>query len=248
MRYQHCIFDLYGTLVDIHTDEDNPELWTAMAACCRERGADYGPEELREAYRRLVAEAESGGTPLRRDAHEAHPEIQIELVFQRLFQEKGVTAGLPQAVQAGRRFRALSTEYIRLYDGARELLSALRERGCRLWLLSNAQAVFTRWELEQLGLTDCFDGVYLSSDYGVKKPDRRFFEVLLHERGILPERAVMIGNDGVCDIAGAQALGLSTVYIRSNLSPDEPLPQADHVLEQMDLRQLLNMLTGEETR
>lgn len=148
----------------------------------------------------------------------------------------------------GRRFRALSTEYIRLYDGARELLSALRERGCRLWLLSNAQAVFTRWELEQLGLKDCFDGVYLSSDYGVKKPDRRFFEVLLHERGILPEQAVMIGNDGVCDIAGAQALGLSTVYIRSNLSPDEPLPQADHVLEQMDLRQLLNMLTGEETR
>lgn len=248
MRYQHCIFDLYGTLVDIHTAEDNLELWAAMAAYYQEWGAVYGPEELRGAYRRLVAEAESGGIPLRRDAHEAHPEIQIELVFQRLFREKGVAAELPQAVQAGRRFRELSTEYIRLYDGARELLTALRQRGCKLWLLSNAQAVFTRWELERLGLTGCFDGIYLSSDYGVKKPDRRFFEILLRERDIDPGAAVMVGNDGVCDIAGARAVGLATVYLRSNISPDEPVPHADYVLEHMDLKQVQNILTEEETQ
>lgn len=248
MRYQHCIFDLYGTLVDIHTDEDNPELWAKMAAHYQERGAVYSPEELRGAYRRLVAEAESGGAPLRRDAHESHPEIQIELVFQRLFREKGVAAELPQAIQAGRRFRELSTEYIRLYDGAKELLSSLRARGRKLWLLSNAQAVFTRWELERLGLTDCFDGIYLSSDYGVKKPDRRFFEILLRERDIDPGAAVMVGNDGVCDIAGARGVGLATVYLRSNISPVEPVPHADYVLEHMDLKQVQNILTEEETQ
>lgn len=248
MRYQHCIFDLYGTLVDIHTDEDGLGLWAAIAAYYQERGAAYEPEELRESYWRLVAEAESGGVPLRLDAHEAHPEIQIEQVFQRLFREKGVAAELPQAVQAGRRFRELSTEYIRLYDGAKELLSSLREQGCKLWLLSNAQAVFTRWELEQLGLMDSFDGVYLSSDYRVKKPERRFFEVLLQEQSIPPEQAVMIGNDGVCDIAGACAVGLATVYLHSNLSPDEPVPHADCVLEHIDLKQLQGILTEEETR
>ena len=31
MRFRDCIFDLYGTLVDIRTDEDAPELWEAMA-------------------------------------------------------------------------------------------------------------------------------------------------------------------------------------------------------------------------
>lgn len=248
MKYQHCIFDLYGTLVDIRTDEDAPGLWTAMAACYREEGAAYGPEELRESYLRLVGEAESKGAPLRWDAHEAHPEIQIELVFQRLFREKGVAAELSQAVQAGQRFRELSTEYIRLYDGAKELLSSLRERGCKLWLLSNAQAIFTRRELERLGLSDCFDGIYLSSDCGVKKPDHRFFDLLLQEQGILPELAVMIGNDGVCDIAGARSRGLASIYIRSNLSPTEPPPQADYVLAHMDLKQVQNILTGEETR
>lgn len=29
--YQNYIFDLYGTLVDIHTDEDSPQLWASFA-------------------------------------------------------------------------------------------------------------------------------------------------------------------------------------------------------------------------
>lgn len=239
MNCRHCIFDLYGTLVDIHTDEDAPGLWLNMADFYQKQGAAYGPEELREAYLRLVRGAEANAAPLRRDAHEAHPEIQIEQVFARLFREKGAAAELPLAVQAGRRFRALSTEYIRLYSGARELLTALREGGKRVWLLSNAQAIFTRWELEQLGIASAFDGIYLSSDYGVKKPDRRFFHILLREQKIDPKTAVMIGNDGLCDIQGARAAGLATVYIRSNLSPNEPPPPADYSL--VDLRQVRNI-------
>ena len=226
--------------MDIHTDADMPELWAEMAAYNARWGAVYRAEELRGAYRRLTgeAEAEMSGTPLRKDAHEAHPEIRIEFVFRRLFQDNGVDADLEEAGRAGRRFRALSTEYIRLYDGAKELLRGLRAEGGRVWLLSNAQSIFTSWELERLGLTEYFDGIYLSSDYGVKKPDRRFFDVLLRERGIAPERAVMIGNDGLCDIRGGRAAGLAACYIRSNLSPKEPTPEADFVLEKIDLVEL----------
>lgn len=238
MKYHHCIFDLYGTLVDIHTDEDMPELWTELAAYYTRRGAAYRAEELQRAYRRLTGEAEMNCAPLRKDAHEAHPEIQIELVFQKLFQEKDVDADLEEAVRAGRRFRELSMEYIRLYAGAKELLQSLRQEGGRVWLLSNAQSIFTAWELERLGLTEYFDGIYLSSDYGVKKPDRRFFDILLQEQGIAPDRAVMTGNDGQCDIRGGREAGLHTCYIRSNLSPEEPTPEADFVLEEMDLTKL----------
>ena len=95
-----------------------------------------------------------------------------------------------------------------------------------------------------LGIEKLFDGIYLSSDYGCKKPDRRFFELLLRERGIAPENAIMIGNDGVCDIQGARAVGLSALYVRSNISPEEPLPEADYVLEEMDLGRVREILTG----
>lgn len=237
----HCIFDLYGTLVDIHTDETTPRLWEAMAAWYRERGADYAPDECQDAYFRAVRALE-GASPLRNDAHEAHPEIKIEAVFQRLFQLKGVDADLALAIQAGQYFRKSSLDYIRLYDGAAELLEALRADGRGVWLLSNAQRIFTAYELRSLGIEGRFDGIYLSSDYGCKKPDRRFFERLLTERGIAPEDAIMIGNDGLCDIQGARAVGLSTLYIRSNLSPAEPLPPADYVLEAMNLHQVRSIL------
>ena len=55
----------------------------------------------------------------------------------------------------------------------------------------------------------------------------------------------MTGNDGVCDIQGAREAGLSTVYIRSNISPEEPLPEADYVLEEMDLARVRTILTCE---
>ena len=45
----------------------------------------------------------------------------------------------------------------------------------------------------------------------------------------------MVGNDGICDIQGAREAGLDTVYIRSNLSPDEPAPEADFVGKVLDI-------------
>ena len=245
LRFQNCIFDLYGTLVDIHTDEKQPRLWEEMSVWYGDRGAKYQADELQDAYFRTVRALERGAAPLRDDAHEAHPEIRLEEVFRRLFLEKGVDADRDLAVRTGERFRRGSLDYIRLYDGAIELLTALRANGQGVWLLSNAQRIFTMYELQSLGLEAYFDGIYLSSDHGCKKPDRRFFEILLTGRGIRPESAVMIGNDGLCDIRGAQALGLATVYIRSNLSPREPLPEADFVLEKMDLYKLRRILTGE---
>lgn len=243
MWYQNCIFDLYGTLVDIHTEERLPALWEELAAWYCGNGAAYSPEELQRAYFDTVRLMEREPS-LREDSHEAHPEIQIEYVFQRLFRDKGVDADLAHAVRTGERFRKASLDYIRLYDGAVDLLKALRENGQGVWLLSNAQRIFTAYELRFLGIEGLFDGIYLSSDYGCKKPDPRFFQVLLRERGIDPKSAVMIGNDGVCDIQGAQAVGLATVYIRSNISPKEPLPGADWVLETMDLRRLRDILTS----
>ncbi|MBO5035127.1 MAG: HAD family hydrolase [Oscillospiraceae bacterium] len=244
MKYRNCIFDLYGTLVDIHTEEDTPWLWTAMAELYGEQGAVYRPDELRGAYFRAIKCAEAGLASPAGDPHEAHPEIQIELVFQQLFQAKGVPAGREQAIRTGQQFRKLSTEYIRLYDGVEDLLKALRDHGCGVFLLSNAQSIFTTLELEELGLKALFDGIYLSSDYGVKKPDRRFFDLLLKGENLDPCDSVMIGNDGTCDICGGRAAGLSTLYIHSNLSPKEATPQADHVLTRMDLTRVKEILLG----
>lgn len=234
---QNCIFDLYGTLVDIHTDEDSPAFWQKIAEEYARYGVSFMPETLHKEYLRLVKQEEAA-----MQAGPYPPEIKLDNVFRTLFAQGGICASAEDVETIGRAFRAASTEYIRLYDGVPEMLKALRAAGKGVWLLSNAQRLFTAWELDRLNLTDCFDGICLSSDYGCKKPDPRFFRRLLDERKIPADTAIMVGNDGTCDIAGAKAVGLHTLYIRSNISPDEPLPEADYVLEEMDIRKVQEIL------
>lgn len=198
-------------------------------------GAQYTPQELQNAYFSLVTQAEQAMGADQGDDHEAHPEIQLEPVFRQLFAAKGIEADENLVLAAGRQFRQRSLRFIKLYDGVPQMLAALARAGKKLWLLSNAQRMFTAFEMDTLGITHAFDGIYLSSDYGVKKPDCRFFRILLDEQKIDPKTAVMIGNDGRCDIRGAQAVGLSTVYIHSDISPEEPMPHADFCLAKMDI-------------
>lgn len=240
--YDTCIFDLYGTLVDIRTDENKEELWEKLSLFYAFYGAFYTPEELARSYKRLTGEMTAGHEELRRDSHEAFPEIRIEEVFHALFEEKGIAPDEPLVRHAGQFFRILSMEFIRLYDGTEEMLSAVKESGRKIYLLSNAQRIFTEYEMNALGITKYFDGIFISSDEGCKKPDLKFFRKLIDTCGIDPERAVMLGNDGICDIEGAKRAGLGTVYVHSDISPAEDAPDADYVLPQMDMEQIRKIL------
>ena len=240
--YDTCIFDLYGTLVDIRTDENKEELWEKLSLFYAFYGAFYTPEELARSYKRLTGEMTAGHEELRRDSHEAFPEIRIEEVFRALFEEKGIAPDEPLVRHAGQFFRILSMEFIRLYDGTEEMLSAVKESGRKIYLLSNAQRIFTEYEMNALGITKYFDGIFISSDEGCKKPDLKFFRKLIDTCGIDPERAVMVGNDGICDIEGAKRAGLGTVYVHSDISPAEEASDADYVLPQMDMEQIRKIL------
>lgn len=243
MRYRDCIFDLYGTLVDIHTEEDRQELWETLMGEYTFPGIFGDWEFLHSEYVRLVREAE-----LKRKVEgEGSPEIDLEPIFIRLlgWEEESEVSGKIGAF-AGR-FRELSTKHIRLFDGAREMLMSLRENGQRVWLLSNAQRLFTRPELDMLGLAECFDGIYLSSDFGFKKPDPRFYRALLEGEKIDPASAIMVGNDGTCDIRGGIRVGLATLYIRSDQSPEEEFPEADYILGTPDMKQVECILSDSGT-
>lgn len=56
--FKNYIFDFYGTLVDIETDESSPVLWNTMAQIYQSYGASYTEEGLRLRYRELVQQAE----------------------------------------------------------------------------------------------------------------------------------------------------------------------------------------------
>ncbi|MCD7732064.1 MAG: HAD family hydrolase [Oscillospiraceae bacterium] len=229
--YKTCIFDFYGTLCDIRTDETRTELWEKLALFYGFCGANYTPGELKNSYFRIVSELEK-----------EFWEIQIERVFKELFIRKGAPADDALAIHTGQFFRLLSIEHLRLYDGAKDMLERLRKNGRKVYLLSNAQRIFTEYELKYLGIWFSFDDIFISSDHNCKKPDVEFYNKLIEKHDIDVSTAIMIGNDGTCDIAGAKSAGLHTLYVKSDISPDEPVPEADHVLYSPDMAKVAEIL------
>ena len=220
MRYTNLIFDLYGTLVDIHTEE-NDLVWEKTALYFGFYGAHYSPAELQAAFRAELQKREAKAG----QSYECFPDIPFEQVMAQLFRAGGVEENADHlGVNAAQLFRISSIEYVRLYPHVLEALAQLRQKGFRLWLLSNAQRIFTAYELRHLGLGEQLDGIYISSDYRCRKPDARFYRALLEEQGLSAETCLMIGNDRQTDIAGAKAVNLDTLYMHTALTPPDQAP------------------------
>ncbi len=210
--YRNVLFDLYGTLVDIHTDEKKRYLWQKMSDFFRAYGAYYTPTALRQAYLHYVTQLES-------QLEGPYPEIQIELVFLQLYLDKGIHADPALIRSTGTAFRTISRSRLALYPDVLDLLNGLKERHIGIYLLSNAQHLFTEPEMQMTGLLPFFDGVFYSSDIGCKKPDPTFMELLLSTYGLNKKECVMIGNEAASDVAVAEACGMDSIYLHTNLSP-----------------------------
>lgn len=235
--YQNYIFDLYGTLLDIRTDEQSPATWRAFAAWMTDRGLPASPGVLHRMYNRRVRRLEQAESTF------ACPEIDLLPVFGELCRHLQPDAADDVIWQAGEAFRRCSTRMLAPYAETFEVLHALRRAGKGVYLLTNAQRVFTWRELTETGLLPCFDDVLISSDAGCKKPDPAFFRLLMDKHRLDPRTCVMVGNDSTSDIAGAAAVGMDAVYLRTAISPtDDPTPSCRFVFEDGDVRHVLELL------
>lgn len=218
MKYQNYIFDLYGTLIDINTDEWSAKLWKKMALLYGYYGAEYTYRELGCAYGELVDKEKAA--VMKRHPEYSVIDIKIEKVFRRLFTRKGVNPKNATVLEFCEVFRCFSTKYIKLYDGVTDLLDTIKANGGKIYLLSNAQRTFTENELNMLGLTEYFDGICISSDEECSKPDRHYFSILFDRYGLKKSESIMIGNDFRSDIGGAADFGIDSLYIHQSISPD----------------------------
>ncbi|MBB3112044.1 putative hydrolase of the HAD superfamily [Paenibacillus phyllosphaerae] len=233
MMYETYIFDLYGTLIDIVTDEESPEVWERLAVHFRYSGMQVGPEELKSAVAEEIGRQLEAGR-----ARAEHPEFAYEQVFAALAQQWGREVSAEWLHETVRWFRILSMRKLALYDGALELLQSLRQQGKKLYLLSNGQKTFIEAELTILGIKDLFDGLAISSEAGVCKPDPLFYLYLEEQYGADLSSAIMIGNDPRTDMEGAHRIGIDACYIHSESSPEGIAFSCRYELWDGDLRKV----------
>lgn len=215
--YKNYIFDLYGTLADISTNENKSSLWKYMAELYGLYGAYYKPQELKKQY---GAEVEKEKQRVKeKDTEVRFIDVKLENVFNALLQNKGVEPTQDFAFVAAKLFRITSTKYIKPYDGAVDLLKTLKASGKNVYLLTNAQRMFTQQELVLMGLYSYFDGIVISSDEECCKPDYKFYDTIFKRYNLNKEESIMIGNDYITDIKGSYDYGIDSCYIHANISP-----------------------------
>lgn len=113
-------------------------------------------------------------------------------------------------------------------------LAALRERGLKLTVVSNANGkldvLFGR-----LALAGCVDCLLDSHVEGVEKPDPRFFEIALERSGAQRETTIHVGDLYQVDVIGARAAGLRGVLLdEAGLYPDVDCPRIRSLPELVD--------------
>lgn len=93
------------------------------------------------------------------------------------------------------------------------LIEKLRCRG-KVALLSNADSSYVKAIFRSFGLDRYFDRVFVSSDYGVAKPDERFYALCLAAFTQKFDK-VYFTDDNPINLESAKKLGIETVLFTS---------------------------------
>jgi putative hydrolase of the HAD superfamily len=232
------LFDLDDTL---HDDTRAFKLAARRVAgeVAAERGIDA--ERLFAAY---VAEASGFWKKLSRE----HLTTPIHDTRTQLWSDALVAAGVPLDVPLAERCAERYTRYradvLELSPGALDLMRALRQRGCKLGIVTNGFAATHHEKVDRLGLRPYVDGLFLADELGLVKPDPEIFAHACRTLGSEPERTAMVGDRYDRDITGAAEAGLFTVLVdvhaiplpEGAVAPDAVVDSIGEVLAVLPLR------------
>jgi len=97
----------------------------------------------------------------------------------------------------------------------------------RLAVVTNGMDDHQLAKLDASGLTGRFDAIVTSQAAAASKPDPRIFRAALEQLGCRAEAAVMVGDNPLRDVAGAQQAGLRGVWVdRDGGDPRGVVPDA----------------------
>jgi len=207
---RHFIWGFDGTLFDTY-----PVTIRAMGSALREFGRDCDPTECMAAMLDTIGAA-------------------LDLYALRFgIPREELTASFDRHCAA-----ALEDLEARPMEGAREVLTAIREKGGKNYIFSHRRTGEIRPFLDKYGLTDLFGDLLGPDSEGfARKPAPDGILRLMVRHGMTGENTLMIG-DRDCDLGSARNARIRTAHLICPAVPQEL--QCDWKLD--DLRQMLEML------
>lgn len=113
-----------------------------------------------------------------------------------------------------------------LVEGAEELLKDLKSKGYELHILSNGFEEVTHHKVAKSALNGYFTSITSADELGIRKPEAKIYQHALMKAKARPSTSVMIGDDWLADIVGAENFGMAAVYFKNS---EENIPEYPRV-------------------
>jgi putative hydrolase of the HAD superfamily len=228
-KYVFLLFDFDGTLVDYDKTESR-----SLAEAFRQAGIPYDEKQYLPEYNRINAKMwkdfEQGGI--------SAPDLRVKR-FRILFETCGIRGNAELA--AGMYISNLS-ESAFLFDDALPLLEKLRPR-YKLGLITNGLKEAQRKRLALSGADKYMDGIAVSDEIGMQKPDPGIFEYALRDAGHTDKKTTLVIGDSLSsDIQGGINFGIDTCWFNPKGKPG--VPEIVPTYEIRRLPELLDILAG----
>lgn len=125
---------------------------------------------------------------------------------------------------------------------AMEALEWCQEQGFRQFAASNGYIAQQTSRLSKAGMLPYFDSLFISDDLGATKPNFLFFEKALQLAKTNADNVLMIGDNLITDIRGAQKAKIHTCWYNPELKENETDIHPD--LEIKDILDVITFLKG----
>ena len=193
---EHVIFDLFGTLVPVFDREEYFEV-------LRQMGRELGMEE--EAF----VQAFRAGAPQRTVGEWKDLHGNLRAILEQ--------AGLPCDDRALDRAVEIRVSYSRRqlmnpYPDTLPTLQALRDAGRKIGLISDCSPETAQLWPQTL-LAEFIPDPVLSCTVGLRKPDRRIYDLACQRMGVDPLHAVYVGDGDSNEIHGAREANLCPILV-----------------------------------
>lgn len=153
--------------------------------------------------------------------------------FRVLLRELGISHVKPEEIAASYQIELGSVYYY--IDGAKELVTKLREDGYRQYVVTNGVNATQSNKMKLSGLDQIMDGVFVSELMGYPKPMKGFFDACF---AMLPEgtreHCILIGDSLTSDMMGANNAGITACWFNPARQENDINVRIDYEINCLD--------------
>ena len=132
------------------------------------------------------------------------------------------------------------------HDDAYELIQRLKGR-VKQYAVTNGTRMAQERKLERSGLGQLFDGVFISEDVGIEKPNKEFFDHVFQQIGDYEKDEIMIVGDSLSsDMKGGNNAGIICCWYHPQEAGKESSGLGPSSLKSLSLESLSQGSSGQE--